>query len=90
MNKPFHFSMLPRGMTWREAFTHLLVLALLAIVFGSMMFADCSGSHPPLLFNSGLGIFTRNDCGTYDRYITWGNGLHMPNGILGRPRGDCK
>lgn len=45
-----------------------------------------------------MGIFHRNDCGTYDRWVIWSSGspnapVHVPmfpNGLLGKNASDCK
>lgn len=77
-------------MTWRKALRGALATVLFAIVFAWLGFtAFFSGSNPPLLWSE-YGVFTRNNCGTYDRWLLWARGLHMPNGILGRDRSACK
>lgn len=48
------------------------------------------GSHPDLWLVRCCGLYTRNYCGTYDRWITWDRGLRLPNGILGRDREACR
>ena len=41
------------------------------------------------------GLFSRNNCGTFDRYIVWERSgawfmIGMPNGFLGRDADACK
>lgn len=46
---------------------------------------------------TGMGIFHRNDCGTYDRWMIWADDPLgpvkvplFPNGVWGKDSKDCK
>lgn len=48
-----------------------------------------TGKTPILTIMRCCGIYRLNRCGTYDRFLLWGNGrLEMPNGLLGKK--DCE
>ncbi len=68
-----------------------LLFGIIALVIGVLMGVTLfSGPRPGILFTR-YGVFSRNNCGTYDRWVTWdGHRLHWPNGITGRDPRYCK
>ena len=49
-----------------------------------------TGPRPRVWVVPGIGIYTRNLCGSYDRWMIWTGGLpRWPNGPLGKSADGC-
>lgn len=70
-------------------------LAAFLLLVGSVVLPvavlDFTGPRPRVWVLPGFGIYTRNVCGSYDRWMIWTGGRpHWPNGPLGKSATACR